>query len=568
MIPVDGGAVMRALAMLVLTVSVLAAAPGAAQEAGGGAYQVQVLPDGVQHYFGAEEGRRGLHVQVKFRVLRQGDGSMATDVRTDEIVVREDGREVQRLKIDAPGVRKLTTVLALDISGSMAGHHKLEEAKKAAFSFLDRLDDRADVGLILFDHELRVVEEPARDPARQAEHRAKLRRLIEAARPGGGTAYLDAAARAVQMLRGVDGRKAVLLMTDGVDMNSRHTPAEVIAEARAAEVPVYTLGVGEPGKNEEVYTVLVLDQSGSMAEKANDTDQESKIEALRRAASRFVELMRPSARTTLLPFSDTVGTPEPFSRDKAALKERIGRLKAQGGTLLYDATYAGIETLVAARPGGKQAGRPDHVIVLTDGKDEAPGSRRSDQAVIDRAREAGVRLHMLGLGRPREINEPVMKRMARETGGTYHHASDQRKLFDIFEQLSIELHDDGIDVAALQDLARRTGGEYYHARDVSQLRFIYEKVAQELQSAWTARFLSGRSSHDGTARGIDISVVRRGVQVSDVASADYNVHGVVVPEMDHRVYLAFLALLGGLLLIPAGLRHLHRVSAGEHEAGG
>jgi hypothetical protein len=162
----------------------------------------------------------------------------------------------------------------------------------------------------------------------------------------------------VQMLRGVDGRKAVLLMTDGVDMNSRHTPAEVIAEARAAEVPVYTLGVGEPGKNEEVYTVLVLDQSGSMEEKANDTDQESKIEALRRAASRFVELMRPSARTTLLPFSDTVGTPEPFSRDKKALKERIGRLKAGGGTLLYDATYAGVETLVVPGPGASRPGAP------------------------------------------------------------------------------------------------------------------------------------------------------------------------------------------------------------------
>src|SRR5947209_19525292 len=103
---------MRVLAMAVVALTLLAVA-GTAQEAGTAAYQVQILPDGVQHYFGEEDGRRGLHVQVKFRVLRQDDGSMATDVPRDEIVVREDGREVERLKIDAPGVRKLTTVLAL-----------------------------------------------------------------------------------------------------------------------------------------------------------------------------------------------------------------------------------------------------------------------------------------------------------------------------------------------------------------------------------------------------------------------------------------------------------------------
>jgi hypothetical protein len=37
---------------------------------------------------------------------------------------------------------------------------------------------------------------------------------------------------------------------------------------------------------------------------------------------------------------------------------------------------------------------------------------------------------------------------------------------------------------------------------------------------------------------------------------------VVVPAMDHRVYLVFLALLAGLLLFPTGLRRLYRLYGG------
>ena len=41
-----------------------------------------------------------------------------------------------------------------------------------------------------------------------------------------------------------------------------------------------------------------------------------------------------------------------------------------------------------------------------------------------------------------------MRRLADETGGKYFHASNQQELFEVFEKLSIELHDDGIDEAS------------------------------------------------------------------------------------------------------------------------
>jgi VWFA-related protein len=500
-------------------------------------------------------GKQALFVTVQFKIKRP-DGELATDVNKDEIVVEEDGRRVAELEIHQPSALEvLTTVLALDTSGSMADHGKIEEAKRAARLFLDRLNPKSDCGLILFDHEMRTVEPPVRDLERTAAHRRRLAELIDATTPRGGTAYLDATVEAIRQLRGIRGRKAVLLMTDGVDLNSKNTLADVIRVAQAAEVPVYTLGVGEPGRNEPVTTVLVLDRSGSMADPADATDNISKIKALHRAGGRFVDLMRPGAKTSLLSFSNKPDTPGPFSDDKAALKKGIESLQAKGDTALFDATLDAIATLEAAHREGKRA-----VVVMTDGIDNR--SRRRVGEVIDRARRAEIPLHMLGLGQQDEIDEPVMMRMAQETGGTYHRAGNQKALYEVFENLSIQLHDDGIDEASLRQIADETGGKYYPARDVTKLSFIYGELAEELQTTYTVTFPSSRSSHDGTARGIDISVWRNGARLSDVASVDYNVHGVIVPEMDARVYLVLLSVLGGLLLVPAGLRRLYRFYGG------
>src|SRR5262249_37106608 len=284
----------------------------------------------------------------------------------------------------------------------------------------------------------------------------------------GGSAYLQATYEAVERLGDVPGNKAVVVMTDGVDLNSNVTLREVIKKANAKDVKVYTVGVGEPGRGERVTTVLVLDHSGSMAEPADDKDNVSKIKALHRAAGQFVDLMRPTARTTLLPFSTRVERPEPFSADKAALKARIDRLQAEGGTLLYDATYDAILTLEAARPEGKRA-----VVVLTDGVDEAPGSRHRVEEIIEEAKRAKTLLYMLGLGRPGELNQEVMQHLADATNGKYFHASNEQELFQLFEDLSIELHDDGIDEATLKELAEKTHGRYIPARDISKLHVLF-----------------------------------------------------------------------------------------------
>jgi VWFA-related protein len=519
-------------------------------------YHVE-MPKGVVSTVREKDGKNVRMIDLNFQIKRLRDQTYVTGVPKEEIIVEEDGVKVKELQIFPPRSQKLNVVLAMDISGSMARGRKMDEAKQAALVFLDRLDERADVGLILFDHEIKQAIPLARDPAKQKEHRNELRGIVNNAKPSGGTAYLDATVKAVEMLKGTDGRRVVVVMTDGVDMNSKATLADAIQAGNIGELPIYTVGIGEPGKNDPVTTVLVLDRSGSMAGKADVKDDLTKMDALKRAATRFVELMRRSATTTLLPFSSTIDTAEPFTNNQDLLKKRIRTLMPRDGTLLYDATYAGIETLVAGDLKGRKA-----VVVLTDGKDESPGSRRSDDEVIERAKEVGLPLYMLGLGHPDEINEPVMKKMAAQTGGEYYHAGNQQKLLEVFEQLSIQLHDDGIDEDSLRELAEKTGGKYLHVSDVSKLQILYETLAEELQSTYRVTFESRRSSHDGTARGIDVKIVRDGKIISDVGSVDDVARGVVVPQMSYSVYLVFLVLLGILLAAPSAIRRLYRAMGG------
>ena len=112
--------------------------------------------------------------------------------------------------------------------------------------------------------------------------------------------------------------------------------------------------------------------------------------------------------------------------------------------------------------------------------------------------------------------------------------------------------------SAIFALADETGGHYTHVKDFSDLKDRYEKLADELQATYRVTFSSRRSTHDGTARGIDVKVVRKGKLVSNVGTVDDQAAGLVVPQMDAAVYLLFLAGLGGMLAFPGLIRRLSR----------
>lgn len=502
-------------------------------------------------------GKEMLHVTVQFQIHRTDTNQITTAVGREEIVVKEDGSRVAGAELHQPrGREPFTVVLVLDVSGSMAEDQKIQEAQRAAKTFLERLHPGSDVGLILFHH--KVVEPviaPLGKPEGQVAHREKLKRRIEGMKPLGGTASLDATIQAVRLLKDVGGRRAVILMTDGQDHNSKATLSQVIRESVSAELPVYALGVGKPGKGSPVTTVLAVDASLSMRRSTGAGTRIKKIVAAKRAAHRFVDLMKPGARAALLPFHDQAHRPKAFPSDRKKLKQDIRGLQLRLGTRLYDAIY---EASMALQTVPKDHRRS--IVVLTDGKDSRParhGSRHTLKQAVDQAILAEVPLYLLSFGT--RNNEKVMREIARKTGGKYFVADSPQKLLEIYETLAIQLHDDGIDEKSLRRLAEETGGKYYPARDISKLSFIYEELAEELQSSYTVTFASQRPEHDGTVRGIDILIYENGKQVSDQGRVDYSVPGmVVVPKVSPVLYISLLGALIGLLYLPAGFRHFHQ----------
>jgi VWFA-related protein len=275
-----------------------------------------------------------------------------------------------------------------------------------------------------------------------------------------------------------------------------------------------------------------------------------KIEGLKRAATRFIELLPPQhADTTIIAFHDEIPNAGPFSNNKERLQKTIDGLTPGRGTAFYDATYEAIETLNAARLSDPRRLR-QAVLALTDGMDTR--SRRAPGDVIALAKQSGVKVFTLGLGGEGEFNGPVMNRIAAETDGEYFHVQDPEQLRDVFEKLSIRLHDDGIDERSLRALAEQTGGQYEHARNAEELARKFERVASQLERTYSVTFKSQRGQHDGTARGI---IIRYGEDLA-VGTTGYTTHGLITPMGHPGLYVGLLLLLSLLLSVPSLLRRL------------
>jgi VWFA-related protein len=489
---------------------------------------------------------------VVFTVTPRDKDKKAAGNEKYEVVISQflgiEGREVRRVPISGVKVNKVpSAILAVDISGSMAEGNRIEMTRNAVGVFFTKMPAEAETGLILFNHEMAV-----RDPL-TLDRRPLLQHILNA-RPSGGTAYLDATVEGVKMLAGARGNKVIVVMTDGVDLNSKpeNTVKHVIDTAKAAGVKVYTVGIGEPGRQEKMTSVLVLDRSGSMLEAADDQDRVAKVVALKQAANLFMSFVREGlARTTVLTFSDAPDVPRDFTSDRAVLRGDINKIKAAGETAFFDATYEAIAALEAERPVGKRA-----VVALTDGVDNM--SRRRVEEVIARAREAKIPLYLLGFGRKGELDEKVMTRMAKETGGAYFHAQNQKALMEIFEKLANRLHDDGIDEATLKKLANETGGQYYHARDVNKMELIIQSVVQDIQKErYMETFDDLVQVDDGRPRDVRLELVRGG-QVVQRTRETTGTHGLIIPEANHFVYLGLLGVIGLLIALPAGLRRMSK----------
>ena len=131
----------------------------------------------------------------------------------------------------------VSVVLVIDQSGSMAYAGKMDAAKQAALTFLHGMKPHDRVALIAFSDAVTVAQPLSTDKAATAAQ-------VQTLAPLQGTALFDATMRALDMLRPVRGRKAVIVLTDGMDNQSHARIDDVVQRARQDTASVYTIGLG------------------------------------------------------------------------------------------------------------------------------------------------------------------------------------------------------------------------------------------------------------------------------------------------------------------------------------
>ncbi len=126
----------------------------------------------------------------------------------------------------------------IDTSGSMKLARKLDYAKAAVRHIVSQRKPGDDFALFAFaEEEVRLVSDFSQEPAR-------LLAALDGLEASGQTALFDAvAATPSRMLAGKNGKRAIVLFSDGVDNASRLSPAEMAEILQQVSVPVYAVGM-------------------------------------------------------------------------------------------------------------------------------------------------------------------------------------------------------------------------------------------------------------------------------------------------------------------------------------
>ena len=156
------------------------------------------------------------------------------------IYENEERKDITYFKHDFEAPVSLT--ILLDVSGSMALLDRLEESK-VALEYLRRslLDDRDEVSLLIFaDGEVEVAMNFSGD-------KEEFLSLLETTEAYGQTALNDAVAVSPAFAdKGKNEKRALLLITDGIENDSQYSYEQAVEVARRVNVPIYTIGYKIP----------------------------------------------------------------------------------------------------------------------------------------------------------------------------------------------------------------------------------------------------------------------------------------------------------------------------------
>jgi len=190
-------------------------------------------------------------------------GEYLTNLNLEDFEILEDGQK-QTVKYFARGTDiengpEMHVGLLFDTSGSMTDDIKL--SRSAAVKFLNTLNEAKDMTLVDFDTEVRVAKYGQKDFPRMVER-------IRGRTPDGETALYDAMGVYLDGASEDEGRKILVLYTDGGDTHSTISFGDLMTLVRASDVTVYSVGFLEHSRGrveERAHLTQIAEATGGQA---------------------------------------------------------------------------------------------------------------------------------------------------------------------------------------------------------------------------------------------------------------------------------------------------------------
>jgi Ca-activated chloride channel family protein len=196
--------------------------------------------------------------------------------------------------------------------------------------------------------------------------------------------------------------------------------------------------------------VMAIDVSGSML--AKDL-KPNRLEALKKVASEFVE-GRPNDRIGIVVYAAESYTKTPVTSDKNMVLKALQTVKYDNNAV-QDGTGIGVGLATSINRLKDSKAKSKVIILLTDGVNNAGFIEPETASMI--AAEYGIKVYTIGIGTngmadfpyayapngallfkkmPVEIDEVLMRSIAKNTEGKYFRATDNRKLAQIYDEIN------------------------------------------------------------------------------------------------------------------------------------
>jgi VWFA-related protein len=187
------------------------------------------------------------YVMIPFTALAS-NGAPVTTLKAKDVSLLVDGQPVATDMFEMSFNTPVSWTILLDGSGSMGLAGKIDAAKAAINALTARRKPGDDFALYVFDsrgHANALVP--------FTENPSAITRALDVVTPWGKTAFFDALSEMPARTElGRNPSRAIILLSDGIDNNSRLTREQIQKRLEAVAIPIYAFGLREPAEQKQI----------------------------------------------------------------------------------------------------------------------------------------------------------------------------------------------------------------------------------------------------------------------------------------------------------------------------